>query len=398
MRGHGFQTQAQLARIAVAQHLGAACVGGQVAAHRAAAFAAHAQRVQPPGIGRGLLHLLQRAACFGGQGLAGAIDATHPVHAPQAQNHAGRGGKGRGAAYQARVASLRHHGNARFGAGLYHLCHLFRVGGARHAQSLAVVALALIGAEWAGIVPGEHVGWAEHADKGVQQGGGVHDAAAGQNPIMRGGASCGSCHGQEGPVESAASHIGETNRVRCAGRPSGGPPAAASMTELRLIYARARNGVIGRDGRMPWHLPEDLAHFKRTTLGSPVIMGRKTWESLPPVFRPLPGRRNIVVTRQGDWQASGAEVAHSLEQALALCQDAPLAWVMGGADIYRQALPLAQQVVVTEIGADFSGDAFAPELDNTWQPLHTSPQHTSSTGLPHRFVTYGRKAQPGGAT
>ena len=125
------------------------------------------------------------------------------------------------------------------------------------------------------------------------------------------------------------------------------------MTELRLIYARARNGVIGRDGRMPWHLPEDLAHFKRATLGSPVIMGRKTWESLPPVFRPLPGRRNIVVTRQGDWQASGAEVAHSLEQALALCQDAPLAWVMGGADIYRQALPLAQQVVVTEIGAVF---------------------------------------------
>ena len=115
-------------------------------------------------------------------------------------------------------------------------------------------------------------------------------------------------------------------------------------------------------------------------------------------FRPLPGRRNIVVTRQGDWQASGAEVAHSLEQALALCQDAPLAWVMGGADIYRQALPLAQQVVVTEIDADFSGDAFAPELGNTWQPLHTSPQHTSSTGLPHRFVTYGRKAQPGGAT
>ena len=170
------------------------------------------------------------------------------------------------------------------------------------------------------------------------------------------------------------------------------------MTELRLIYARARNGVIGRDGRMPWHLPEDLAHFKRATLGSPVIMGRKTWESLPPVFRPLPGRRNIVVTRQGDWQASGAEVAHSLEQARALCQDAERVWIMGGADIYRQALPLAQQVVVTEIGADFSGDAFAPELDNTWQPLHTSPQHTSSTGLPHRFVTYGRKPQSGDAT
>ena len=140
-----------------------------------------------------------------------------------------------------------------------------------------------------------------------------------------------------------------------------------TKTALHLIYARARNGVIGRDGRMPWHLPEDLAHFKRTTLGQPVIMGRKTWEGLPVAFRPLPGRRNIVITRQTDWQAEGAEVAHSLEQAIALCQNESVSWIMGGAQIYQQAQPLAQQVVVTEIDADFAGDAYAPELDANWR-------------------------------
>ncbi len=178
-----------------------------------------------------------------------------------------------------------------------------------------------------------------------------------------------------------------------------GAPSRAycCMTELHLIYARARNGVIGRDGRMPWNLPEDLAHFKRTTLGRPVIMGRKTWESLPPAFRPLPGRRNIVVTRQGGWQAPGAEVAHSLEQARALCEDAERAWIMGGADIYRQALPLAQQVVVTEIDADFAGDAFAPELGDAWQVREAGPWQVSSTGLPYRFVIYGHMPQSGGA-
>lgn len=162
-------------------------------------------------------------------------------------------------------------------------------------------------------------------------------------------------------------------------------------TALHLIYARARGGVIGRDGRMPWHLPEDLAHFKRTTLGQPVIMGRKTWESLPAAFRPLPGRRNIVITRQTDWQAAGAEVAHSLEQAIALCQAEPVAWIMGGAQIYRQALPLAQQVLVTEIDADFEGDAFAPVLDASWHIQEASPWQTSAGGLPYRFISYVRQ-------
>lgn len=156
--------------------------------------------------------------------------------------------------------------------------------------------------------------------------------------------------------------------------------------KLGLIYARARNGVIGKDNVMPWHLPEDLAHFKQTTLGAPVIMGRKTWDSIPAKFRPLPGRRNIVVTRNAGWHAEGAERAASLEQALALCGDAPQAWITGGAEIYRQALPLADTVVVTEIDAEFEGDAFAPTLGPEWREA-TREAHVSRTGLGYSFVT-----------
>ena len=134
---------------------------------------------------------------------------------------------------------------------------------------------------------------------------------------------------------------------------------------LNLIFARARNGVIGRNNTLPWHLPEDLAHFKRHTLGCPVIMGRKTWDSLPPKFRPLPGRLNVVVTRQPDWQASGAVVAHSLPEACA--------------------------ALVTEIDADFEGDAFAPQFGPEW--VETShQQQLSSTGLSLRFVTYQKSS------
>ena len=156
---------------------------------------------------------------------------------------------------------------------------------------------------------------------------------------------------------------------------------------IHLIFARASNGVIGRDGRLPWHLPEDLAHFKRTTLGCPVIMGRKTWDSLPPKYRPLPGRTNIVVTRQPHWQAEGAVRAGSLAEALAACADNADAWVIGGAEIYAQALPLARSAVVTEIDADFDGDAFAPEFGPAWVETRREP-HTSATGLSFSFVTY----------
>jgi dihydrofolate reductase len=159
--------------------------------------------------------------------------------------------------------------------------------------------------------------------------------------------------------------------------------------KLGLIYARSRNGVIGKDNVMPWHLPEDLAHFRQTTLGAPVIMGRKTWDSLPPKFRPLPGRRNIVVTRDPQWQAQGAERAGSVQEALALCGDAPQAWVTGGAEIYKLALPLADTVVVTEIDADYEGDAFAPQLSAEWRPV-ARESHVSRTGLPYSFVTYRR--------
>ena len=157
--------------------------------------------------------------------------------------------------------------------------------------------------------------------------------------------------------------------------------------KLNLIFARARNGVIGRDNTLPWHLPEDMAHFKRTTLGCPVIMGRKTWDSLPAKFRPLPGRLNVVVTRQPNWTAEGAVVAHSLQAACAACPADSTAWVMGGAELYAQSLSLASGAVVTEIDADFEGDAFAPCFGTEWVETSRESQ-TSSNGLAFSFVTY----------
>lgn len=159
--------------------------------------------------------------------------------------------------------------------------------------------------------------------------------------------------------------------------------------KLGLIYAQSRNGVIGRGGVLPWHLPEDLAHFKRTTLGASVIMGRKTWESLPPRFRPLPGRRNIVVTRDAAWQAAGAERANSLDEAVALCAGAETAWITGGAEIFRLAMPRADLAVVTEIGADYEGDTYAPELGPGWRET-ARVRHLSPAGIPFDFVTYER--------
>ena len=158
-------------------------------------------------------------------------------------------------------------------------------------------------------------------------------------------------------------------------------------TRLHLIFARAANGVIGRDGHLPWHLPEDLAHFKRTTLGCSVIMGRKTWDSLPPKFRPLPGRLNIVITRQSDWQAAGAQRAGSLDEALRHCPAGGEAWIIGGAEIYAQTLPLASTAVVTDIEAPFDGDAFAPQFGPDWVETGRE-RHISATGLVFSFVTY----------
>ena len=168
-------------------------------------------------------------------------------------------------------------------------------------------------------------------------------------------------------------------------------PENTAPARLHLIYARAANGVIGKDNTLPWHLPEDLAHFKRTTLGCPIIMGRKTWDSLPPKFRPLPGRLNIVVTRDTGFVAEGASVAYSLDAARDQCPPASDAWVIGGAQIYAQALPLAHTVVVTEIARDFEGDAFAPALGTEWREA-AREEHVAASGLPFAFVTYTRSA------
>lgn len=161
--------------------------------------------------------------------------------------------------------------------------------------------------------------------------------------------------------------------------------------KISLIYARAANGVIGQGGAMPWHLPEDLAHFRRATGGHPVIMGRKTWDSLPARFRPLPGRRNLVVTRQAGWQADGAERAASLPAALHACAAAPQVWIIGGAQIYAQALPLAHEAVVTEIDAHFDGDAFAPAIDPAVWQARPGPWLSAANGLRYRFVTHTRR-------
>ncbi len=159
---------------------------------------------------------------------------------------------------------------------------------------------------------------------------------------------------------------------------------------LNLIYARAANGVIGKNNALPWQLPEDMAHFKRMTAGCPVIMGRKTWDSLPPRFRPLPGRTNIVVTRQAGWSADGAQVANSLPEAIALAGDVAEAWVIGGAQVYAEALPHAQRVVVTEIVRDYEGDAHAPVLDGAWQET-ARESHVAASGLGFSFVTLERR-------
>jgi len=164
--------------------------------------------------------------------------------------------------------------------------------------------------------------------------------------------------------------------------------------KLKLILARAANGVIGRNNTLPWHLPEDMAHFKRLTMGCPVIMGRKTWESLPPKFRPLPGRLNIVLTRQADWQAEGARRADSLAQAMALCPPDSTVWIIGGAEVYAQALPLANVAEITEIEAAYEGDAFAPQFDPQWVQT-ARERHVSSNGLKFSFITYTRQQTEG---
>jgi len=164
------------------------------------------------------------------------------------------------------------------------------------------------------------------------------------------------------------------------------------MTALVLIAAVTRNGVIGRDGALPWRLPEDMAHFRRQTAGCPVIMGRRTWESLPPKFRPLPGRHNIVVSRRPDWQPEGATAAADLDAALAAAGAAPRVFVIGGAQLYSAALPRADELLLTEVDAELDGDAHFPAWDRAAFVECARETHRPDGGGPGwAFVTYRRR-------
>ena len=168
---------------------------------------------------------------------------------------------------------------------------------------------------------------------------------------------------------------------------------------VALVWAQGHGGVIGRDGGLPWHLPEDLARFRSLTRGSTVVMGRATWESLPERFRPLPGRRNLVLSRDPAYEAPGAEVLPSLEQALEQGLEqagGAEVWVIGGAEVYAAALPHADRLAVTEIDVDVAGDAVAPTLDASWHLASADPcegWHESATGLRYRFCEYRREAR-----
>jgi dihydrofolate reductase len=160
---------------------------------------------------------------------------------------------------------------------------------------------------------------------------------------------------------------------------------------LSLIVAYAENRTIGRENTLPWKLAGDLAHFKRTTLGHPIIMGRKTWDSLG---RPLPGRRNIVISRDGSKAAQGAEFVTSLAEALKRLSPNEHAYIIGGAQIYQQALPLVDHVVATEVKAVVEGDAFFAALDTSqWKEVSRVSQPPEN-GLAYDIVQYDRRAVP----
>ncbi|UCV03004.1 dihydrofolate reductase [Dechloromonas denitrificans] len=163
------------------------------------------------------------------------------------------------------------------------------------------------------------------------------------------------------------------------------------MPEIVIIVAVAKNRVIGRDNQLIWNIPEDMAHFKALTQGHTVLMGRKTWESLPPRFRPLPGRRNIVVSRQPAYAAPGAELANSLESALALAATDETVFIIGGADIYQQALALADRLEITEVDLAPEGDSWFPEIPAADWQLTEKTTLPSTRGTGFAFLSYRRK-------
>ena len=161
----------------------------------------------------------------------------------------------------------------------------------------------------------------------------------------------------------------------------------SSGTRVVLVAAVAANGIIGASGRLPWHIPEELRHFKKLTLGHPVIMGRRTWESLK---GPLPQRENIVVTRTPGYDASGAAVAASLEAALALCAGEPVAFVIGGTQLFKESLPIATGMELTEIRRDYEGDTWFPAWDRSQWKETQREAHAAEDGTRFDFVRYER--------
>lgn len=185
------------------------------------------------------------------------------------------------------------------------------------------------------------------------------------------------------------------------------PDPTPGRAQIAMIWAQTVAGIIGFENAIPWHIPEDFAHFKAATLGSPVIMGRKTWQSLPDKSRPLPGRCNIVISRDPDFAAPGGQVVTTLdlavdaatraghEQAQTRTDGSPITiWVMGGSAIYDQFLDRADRLEVTIINNDIAGDAVAPQISNVWIQTRRDPAagwHTSRTGLEYAFLTYHHK-------
>jgi dihydrofolate reductase len=166
---------------------------------------------------------------------------------------------------------------------------------------------------------------------------------------------------------------------------------------VAMVWAQAHGGVIGAAGGLPWHLPEDLALFRRLTMGSPVVMGRRTWESLPERFRPLPGRANVVLTSDPGWSAAGAHRAASVEEVLA---ERDSFWVIGGGTVYAAFLPYAERVVVTEVDARVDGDTWAPALGDGWRLESRTPAEgwstSPSSGLRYAVSEYARAGAGGG--
>lgn len=179
---------------------------------------------------------------------------------------------------------------------------------------------------------------------------------------------------------------------------SGAPTRPRGAADVALVWAQNPAGVIGVDGGLPWRVPEDMAHFKRLTDGHPVVMGRATWDSLPPRWRPLPGRTNLVLSRSADLELDGATVCADLPDALGRAARAPggeQVWVVGGGAVYALALPRADRVEVTTVDVEVAGDTYAPHLSpDEWHLASVDPVegwHTSSSGARYRFESYVRR-------